>query len=146
MLRRLFFSEFGRIMEFARQCIGMSDDPAQQLYLGIFSIAVYLSSRPEILITMSWIRTRKLELGKPENDLEIFRLFEDVKIKQTQNSGEENKQRISRWILFLLINILMHPSLSEDSRKETSSPGNAQKTHIQLLYKFITLGLGGFIR
>ncbi|MDR0501978.1 MAG: TetR/AcrR family transcriptional regulator [Treponema sp.] len=146
MLRRLFIGEFKRIIEFARQGIGMSEDPAQQLYLGIFSIAVYLSSRPEILVAMSWIRTRRLDLGKPDKELEIFRLFEDVDIRQLQNSGEENKRRISHWILFLLINILTHPSMSDDSQKEKFSPCNSQKKHIRMLYKFITLGLGGFKR
>ncbi len=81
MLRRLFKLEFTRIIEFARQAITLSENnTAEQLYLGIYSIAVYLRSRPEILISLGWIRTRKLDLGKPDNT-EIFRLFEDVKIE-----------------------------------------------------------------
>ncbi|MCL2441333.1 MAG: TetR/AcrR family transcriptional regulator [Treponema sp.] len=133
MLRRLFVTEFKRIIEFARQGINLSANTAEQLYLGIFSIAVYLRSRPEILIAMDWIRTRKLELGKPENQVEIFRLFEDVDIEPIKNSAEDEKQRISHWILFMLINILtIHP------KKET------QSDCIRVLYKFVTLGLGGF--
>jgi len=132
MLRRLFRTEFKRIIDFARHGISLSSDSAQQLYLGIFSISVYLRSRPEILITMDWIRTRKLDLGKPDKNLEIYMLFEDVNIETLQGASEEEKQTITHWILFLLINILTNP--------------NGKKNTIRLLYKYITLGLGGFIR
>jgi AcrR family transcriptional regulator len=145
MLRRLFIGEFQRIIDFARQGINLSDDMAQQLYLGIYSIAVYLRSRPEILIAMGWIRTRKLDIGKPEDDLEIFRLFEDVKIEGLNDAGEDEKQKVSHWILFLLINVLTRPYLSEEERKNIY-PINVQNNDLRNLYKFITLGLGGFIR
>jgi AcrR family transcriptional regulator len=138
MLRRLFVTEFTRIIGFARQGIGLSSDTAQQLYLGIYSIAVYLHSRPEILITMDWIRTRKLDLGKPEKKIEIFRLFEDIDIEPLKGAAEEEKRCMSHWVLFLLINILTHPV------EKTST--KVQNNHIRVLYKFITLGLGGFIR
>jgi len=135
MLRRLFTSEFKRIIEFARLGIGLSDDNAEQLYLGIYSITVYLRSRPEILVAMGWIRTRKLDIGKPDKNMEIFRLFEDVDIEPMRNSPEEDRQRASHLILFLLINILTQ-----------SSTKKVQNNDIRMLYKFITLGLGGFIR
>jgi len=132
MLRRLFMSEFMRIIEFARKGIGMSSDSAQQLFLGIYSIAVYLRSRPEILVAMDWIRTRRLDLGKPDKRLEVFNLFEDVDIEPLRGCAEEKKRRASHWILFLLINILTHPG------------SGMQNDNIRLLYKFVTLGLGGF--
>jgi len=135
MLRRLFTSEFKRIIEFARLGISLSADTAEQLYLGIYSITVYLRSRPEILIAIAWIRTRKLDLGRPDKNMEIFRLFEDVDIEPMRNSPEEDKQRVSHLILFLLINILTQ-----------STAGKVQNNDIRMLYKFITLGLGGFIR
>ena len=138
MLRRLFVTEFKRIIEFARNGIDLSPNPTEQLYLGIFSIAVYLRSRPEILVSMDWIRTRKLDLGKPDKNLEIFRLFEDVDIEPLRNATEEEKQNASHWILFLLIKILTHPV------KETEL--DMQNGVIRLLYKFIISGLGGFIK
>jgi len=107
MLRRLFITEFKRIIDFARHGISLSSNPAEQLYLGIYSIAIYLRSRPEILISIDWIRTRKLDLGKPDKDLEIFKLFEDININSMQNISQEEKQKKSHWIFFLLINILM---------------------------------------
>jgi len=135
MLRRLFVTEFKRIIEFARQGINLSSDTSEQLYLGLFSISVYLRSRPEILIAMDWIRTRKLNLGKPEKNMEVFRLFEDVEIEQLKNAGEDEKRRASHWILYLLINILAHPAEMEINDRNDS---------IRSLYKFIIFGLGGF--
>ena len=151
MLRRLFMGEFKRIIGFARQGIGLSANTAEQLYLGIYSIAVYLRSRPEILITLGWIRTRKLDLGKPDKKIEMFRLFEDVDIEPIRDRGEEVKQYVSHWILFLLINILMRPKNDKnDSSVIYLSSGipesNIDNNDIRLLFKFITLGLGGFIR
>jgi AcrR family transcriptional regulator len=144
MLRRLFLNEFKRIIEFARQGISLSPVPAQQLYLGIYSIAFYLHSRHEVLEALNWIRTRKLDLGKPEKKMEIFfRLFEDVEIDPFKNSGEEEKRKISHLILFLLINILMRPYMSGN---KDLSVKDVRNDDIRLLYKFITLGLGGFIR
>ena len=144
MLRRLFLNEFKRIIEFARQGISLSTVPAQQLYLGIYSIAFYLRSRHEVLEALNWIRTRKLDLGKPEKKMEIFfRLFEDVEIDPFKNSREEEKRKISHLILFLLINILMRPYMSGN---KNLSVKDVRNDDIRLLYKFITLGLGGFIR
>jgi AcrR family transcriptional regulator len=146
MLRRLFVSEFRRIIEYARRGISLSKNAEEQLYLGIFSIAVYLQTRPEILIAMDWIRTRKLDLGKPDKNIEIFRLFEDIDIEPFRSAAEEDKQRLSHWILFLLINILVHPNMLPSAKSKTIKiTGLKVETGaIRVLYKFITLGLGGF--
>jgi hypothetical protein len=160
MLRRLFVTEFKRIIDFARQGIKLSSDTPQQLYLGIYAITVYLRSRPEILIAMGWIRTRKLDIGKPDKHVEIFRLFEDVDIEPIRHTTEEERQRVSHWILFLLINILTRSiPQSIDKNKTLSwlcdelclasgnlSSENEQNNHIRLLYNFVTQGLRGFIR
>jgi AcrR family transcriptional regulator len=158
MLHRLFVTEFQRIIEYARQGISASNNTAQQLYLGIFSIATYLRLRPEILVAMSWIRTHKLELGKPEKDIEIFRLFEDIDIEPIRGASDEDRQRMSHWILFLLINTLTMsiPESSEENKKliwlsdelylssEKNNSKKMQNDHIRLLYKYVTSGLGGF--
>ena len=147
MLRRLFVTEFKRIIEYSHQGISLSDKPEEQLYLGIYSITVYLRSRPEILIAMNWFRSRKIDLGKPDKNIEIFRLFEDVNIDPVHAVTEDDKQRISHWICFLLINILMHPTpiLSAKQKKMIKIDNlKVQNNDIRLLYKFITQGLGGF--
>jgi len=150
MLRRLFLTEFKRILEYSRQGISKSANSTEQLFLGIYSYAVYLRSRPEILVAMDWIRTRKLDLGKPDKNMEIFRLFEDVNIENLQNASNDEKQLISHWILFLLLNILIHPfeqvSLEAVSSEKNEDISNEHNGSIRLLYKFIILGLGGFKR
>jgi AcrR family transcriptional regulator len=145
MLRRLFASEFMRIIEFARNGIKLSENTTEQLYLGIYSISVYLKLRSEILVAMDWIRTRKLDLGKPEKNTNIFRLFEDVDIASLRNAGDERKQMVSHWILFLLIGTLMQPNWLEKFQKPVFSFEKDNKDDIRQLFKFITLGLGGFI-
>jgi len=141
MLRKLFLSEFDRIIDFARQGIQLSSNTAEQLYLGIFSIAVYLRSRPEILIAIDWIRTRNLDLGKPVKKPDIFKLFKDIKFESLNNLDDDAKLVTYHWILFLLTNILTQPFIANNTQS-----GKVQNSDIRVLYKFITLGLGGFIR
>ncbi|MCL2214611.1 MAG: TetR/AcrR family transcriptional regulator [Treponema sp.] len=133
MLRRLFITEFKNIIVFTKQGISLSSNTSEQLYLGIYTISVYLRARPEVLVAMDWIRTRKLELGKPDKNLEIFRLFEDVDIKLLQGTADDEKQRTSHWILFLLVNVLISMTLHK-----------TQNNCIRILFKFIFQGLGGF--
>jgi AcrR family transcriptional regulator len=137
MLRRLFSGEFRRIIEFARRGIALSDVSEEQLYLGIFAITVYFRSHPEFMISLDWLRTRKLDLGEPEKNAQ--RLFEDVDIEQLRGNSEDEKERISGWILFLLINVLTRHGRSASAEK-------VQNNDIRVLFRFITLGLGGFKR
>jgi AcrR family transcriptional regulator len=146
MLRKLFMSEIERIVDFARQGINLSSNTAEQLYLGIFSIAVYLRSRPEILIAIDWIRTRNLDLGKPVKKPDIFRLFKDIKFESLNNLDEDEKLVTFHWILFLLTNILTQPFITNNTRQIRFNSEKVQNDDIRVLYRFITLGLGGFIR
>jgi AcrR family transcriptional regulator len=147
MMQQLFLIESMRIIDFAKQQIQQSEDPREQLYLGIFSVAEYLRSKPDILVALDWIRNRKLNL-KPSNQkhkgmlLWFLRLFEDIDIKPLQNDnspfkkipiGEKENFIISHWILFLIVKALM-------GRK----PGEVPNSDIRSVYKFITLGIGGF--
>jgi AcrR family transcriptional regulator len=93
MLRRLFMTEFARIIAFAKAGIRQSAVPEEQLYLGIFSIVVYLRSRPEILTALDWIRTRKLDLGAPETEPDTFRLFEDIDDGRLKRRGGGGRRR-----------------------------------------------------
>jgi len=147
MLNRLFVTEFGRIIDYARKGIGLSEKTEEQLYLGIYSIVVYLRLRPEILVSLHWFRASKIDLGKPGKNIDIFRLFEDVNIDSVREASNDDKQRISHWICFLLITILMHPTpvLSVKQKKMIKFDNlKVQNNDIRLLYKFITQGLGGF--
>jgi AcrR family transcriptional regulator len=144
MMYRLFITEFMRIIEFARNGISFSENTAEQLYLGIYSISVYLKLHSEILVAMDWIRTRKFDLGKLEKKIDIFRLFEDIKIESLQNETDERRQMISHWILFLLISILMQSYWRRKEHIPVAHSENSGNSDIRQLYKFVTLGLGGF--
>jgi len=135
MILKLFMNEFANIVKSARHGMELSVVPVEQLYLGIYSIAAYLRSRPDLLSALTWVRTRKLDLNRSEKQIELFRLFEDVKIPVMQNRTDEEKRRLSHWILFLIILSLMY----DKSKKK-------QYDNIRLLFRFITLGLRGFTK
>jgi AcrR family transcriptional regulator len=138
MLRQLFMTEFERIFAFSRQGIEKSSVSVEQLYLGVFSIAVYLRSRPEILVTMDWIRTRNLNLGvhKPQEQV-FFRFFDGIEIEYLRKNRPVKRRPLYHWILFLIISTLMH-------RRDGRSLGKLQNRDIRDLFRFLTLGVGGF--
>jgi AcrR family transcriptional regulator len=159
MLRQLFMTESMRILDFARNQIKQSEVPQEQLYLGIFSVAEYLRSKPDILVALDWIRNRKLDLNpaghtgrgpagrrhkKPA--VGFLSLFEVIDIKPLQNEGspfkkipvgEKENFNITPWILFLIVKTLM-------GRNAGHALGDVPNSDIRALYKFITLGIGGF--
>jgi len=136
-----------RIIDFAQSQIKQSEIPQEQLYLGIFSVAEYLRSKPDILVALDWIRNRRLNLSQPGQKnkgliLWFLRLFDVIDIKPLQKEGspfrkipigEKDNFTISPWILFLVVKALM-------GRK----PGDVSNSDIRSVYKFITLGIGGF--
>ncbi|MDR2923519.1 MAG: TetR/AcrR family transcriptional regulator [Treponema sp.] len=151
MLHQLFMTESIRIIDFAKRQIKQSEIPQEQLYLGIFSIAEYLRSKPDILVALDWIRNRKLNLNPSGHRhktpmMGFLRLFEAIDIKPLQNEGspfreipmgEKENFNISLWILFLIVKTLM-------IRKPGRALGDVPNSDIRSLYKFITLGIGGF--
>jgi AcrR family transcriptional regulator len=151
MLYQLFMTESMRILDFARRQIKQSEVPQEQLYLGIFSIAEYLRSKPDILVALDWIRNRKLDLRPAGHKhkgpmIGFLRLFEVIDIKPLQNEGspfreihigEKENVNISPWILFLIVKTLM-------IRKPGQALGDVPNSNIRSLYRFITLGIGGF--
>jgi integrase len=152
-----------RIIDFARQGMGRSEVRHEKLDVGIFSIAVYLRSKPDILVAMDWVRTRRHDFvkGQPQTGAgvsavgvggncdnaawewedgpppEFPKIFEEIEINPLQ-SGEisdgEGRKLVCHWILFLLINILMRPGETKTLKNED----------IRFLYRFITLGIKGF--
>jgi AcrR family transcriptional regulator len=139
MLYQLFKTEYMRINDFAWQGIRQSAVPQEQLYLGIFSIVEYLRSKPDILVAFDWIRNRKLNLkgNKTAHKLEFLRLFEDIDIKLLRETPDGGELWVSPWILFLIVNTLMQTNSGQIA-------GDVPNSDIRLLYRFITLGIGGF--
>jgi len=151
MLYRFFKTESLRIMHFARQGIGRSALPQEQLYLGIYSIAEYLCSKPDILMALDWIRNRRLNIHPPDGihsppPPELGTLFNEIDIKPLRSgespfrgmlTEEDGSSSISLWILVLIVNTLMRKNPGQLS---TAVPGS----DIRILFRFLTLGIGGF--
>ena len=151
MLYQLFKTEFMRISDFAKLGMRQSEVPQEQLYLGIFSIAEYLRSKTDILVALDWIRNRRLDFSPPDGKHkkppgDFMRLFDGIDIKPLQNSenpfreiltGEKENSAISPWILFLIVNTLIN-------KNPEQMLGDVPNSDIRLLYRFATLGIGGF--
>jgi AcrR family transcriptional regulator len=146
MLYRLFMTEMGRIIDFAKQGIRQSTVPQEQLYLGIFSIVEYLRSKPDILVALDWIRNRRISIkpaGKPEDrpQLQVFqRLFENLNCMRAQtpqgSEGLTEEHWLSPWILFLIVNTLMQGNSGQVMK-------DVPNDDIRFLFRFLTLGIGG---
>jgi len=150
MMRQLFVTELMRIIDFAKSQIKQSEVPQEQLYLGIFSIVEYLRSKPDILVALDWIRNRKLNLNPSGHRhkapvIGFLNLFEVIDIKPLQNEGspfrevpawENENVIITPWILFLIVKTLME--------KKPDHVLGVPNSNIRSLYRFITLGIGGF--
>ncbi|MDR3123673.1 MAG: TetR/AcrR family transcriptional regulator, partial [Treponema sp.] len=137
MLSRMFVAEFDRIVDYAEQEKSRSAKPEEQLYLAIVAIAKYLRSRPEILIAMDWIRTRRLELeiSAPSR---AYRLFAGIEMKAAALAGlDMTGEALSQWVFFLIVHTLMR-------RPEGSSFADVPDASFRILYKFIVLGIEGW--
>jgi AcrR family transcriptional regulator len=162
MLTRLFITEFDRIINFAEESMGFSEDPAERLYLAIFAICDYLRSRPDVLIALDWLRVRRVDFSQPENKgipSRLYRVFRDI-----QRAPELNRRFpgvegdwIPAWILFLIIASLMHSvrfdakrlaewfNMPKFNRRKLSREEFAKIPNetFRNLYRFIVQGIGG---
>jgi AcrR family transcriptional regulator len=106
MLGRLFITEFNKIIDYSEQAARTSKVPEEQLYLIIISIVEYLRSRPEILVVLNWIKTRRLDFGV-EVPRTIYRTITGIKLKVIKEDGAKGDYN-AQWILFLVISVLTH--------------------------------------
>lgn len=165
MLKRFFQIEFKRIIASADAGKAQSTAPEEQLYLVVIAVANYLRDRPEILLAFDRIRTRKLDLGFPEAP-QFCRVFSGINAEVfgagcfgTETDGVRNREHISQWILFLIINMLMRFSGEElppdlGTRKRGTEQPESQDyrsrfrgvkdSGFRILYRFIVLGICGF--
>jgi AcrR family transcriptional regulator len=141
MIRRFFMTEFGRILKRGEGGTGLSKIMEEQLYLGIFSIVSYLRSRPDIIMAMDWLRTRRPDI-KPADHIRFSRFFRGITVRvegRPVDFSSPEVERIGQWILFLIIHTLMR------------KPGNLSfkdipNHRVRTLYRFITLGVGGIMK
>jgi AcrR family transcriptional regulator len=131
MLGRLFVTEFDHIAGYAGAQAKSSAVPEEQLYLVIFSIAQYLRSRPEILVALDWIKTRRFEL-EVEVPVRIYESITALPLRIFENHKDE-KEYIAQWILFLIINIMMW----------SGDINGVPNESFRLLFRYISCGLEG---
>jgi AcrR family transcriptional regulator len=169
MMAQLFLTEFDRIINYADLNIKASAVPEEQLYLAIISIADYLRSRPEILVALDWIKTRRLGLGLTF-PIRLYRAITKIKLDALfvpqPASGFSNDKAlaagvdeetpadwIAQWILFLIVNTLIRCPLPLAPHGAKSQGLEALGAHsfkkipnnsFRILYRFIAMGLKGF--
>ena len=155
MLGKMFAAEFTRMANLAKAQIESSKVPEEQLYLGIMSIAGYLRSRPEILVALDWIKTRRYEgLGK-DIPSQLFRIIRSIKLAAVQSLDPHMLVEIAQWIIFMTVNNMVwwsfskkpcpvKPELSDRTinwaRNITTEVPNES---FRILFRFIALGLEG---
>ena len=156
MLAQFFFTEFNKIINFARMKIERIEKPEEQLYLAIISIVNYLRSSPEILLAIDWLKTRPLELEK-ELPSQLYKVIASIKLEAIQKKDLHALVIIGEWILFLIVNTLAWWQTAEISgqglaascqRLELSKTWAKNAVEVpnesfRILYRFIALGLGG---
>jgi AcrR family transcriptional regulator len=158
MIRRFFKTEYDRITASADTGKFKSTAPEEQLYLVIIAIADYLRSRPEILLVFDRIRTRKLDLGFSEPP-RFYQMFAGINTEalnadgfRTGDDAARTRERISQWIIFLIVNTLMRwpgEGRAADGEPEGGPAGRSRfegvkNSSFRILYRFIVLGIRGF--
>jgi AcrR family transcriptional regulator len=137
MIGRLFQTEFEHLSDYAEAGNRCSALPVERFYLTVLAVVDYLRSRPEILVAIDWLRTRRLSL-----DLEVpSRLYQTFFGAEFRISGGDRNpelpEQIAQWILFLIVHILMY-------RPEDMSFAEFPNYIVRRLFRFISLGIGGF--
>jgi AcrR family transcriptional regulator len=161
MLAQLFLTECERIIGFAEESKALSNVPAEQLYLVIFAIASYLRSRPQILVAVDWVRTRKLDLGiKNKESPRFFRCLSGIALYKGELDPAEleyHGERYSQWMIFLIVNVLMNGNNRErggakpgwwDIKLRDANPTEAGILSVtnescRILFKFMLSGIKG---
>jgi AcrR family transcriptional regulator len=160
MLAQLFVTECDRIIDFAEESMRLSTAPAERLYLAVFAICDYLRSRPDVLIALDWLRTRRIGLPDPGEGRipsRLYRVFRDI-----QHPPEINRRFpgleddwIPAWVLFLTITSLMQAirvdfrlfterlNMPKSRRRKLSREELAKVPNdfFRNLYRFIVLGI-----
>ncbi|MDR0386953.1 MAG: TetR/AcrR family transcriptional regulator [Treponema sp.] len=163
MIRQYFGTEFERIIASAGAGKAGSTVPEEQLYLAIIAIADYFRGRPEILLALDRLRTRKPDMEIPEPPL-FYRVFAGINLivpdAGCSDEGPEAVQAredISQWILFLIVNILRSGEApgndAEMPAAETvrapafrSRFREVENSSFRILYRFVVSGIRGFVK
>ncbi|MDR0412171.1 MAG: TetR/AcrR family transcriptional regulator, partial [Treponema sp.] len=125
MMEQFFATEFDRLVSATEKGRMLSGKPEEQLYLIIIAMAAYLRSRPDILATINWLKTRTDAFiinwqRVRDKDAEttfrnprFFALFSDIFSKISVGNTENVKRNLDEIffpyiIPFLVVNILIN--------------------------------------
>jgi AcrR family transcriptional regulator len=137
MIRQLFQTEFDHLADYVEAGSLFSALPAERFYLAILSVVDYFRSKTEILITVDWIKSQRVNLGF-EIPPRIYKIFSDTGLViPGQDRDPLLLEHTVRWILFLIVNTFMR--LPKDISLAELSNGS-----IRRLFRFISLGVRGF--
>ena len=124
------------------------------MYLGIISIVGYLRCRPELLLSIEWLKTRELDLEKAALK-KLRNIISEIKIDVIRQQDQQMLIMIAQWILFMIVNILVWGpgdlpcrSLSKNVKKPgkrdwAKSAAEIPNESFRMLFRFIALGLEG---
>ena len=141
MLARFFSTEFERLISYAQMNKEKSTAPLEQLYLVIIAIADYLRAKPDILASIDWIRTQKLELDitAPAGLCQLLDGIAGNGWKVSPEDPQGEAERNSQWALFLIVTMLLRPPAGiPHSRTPNES--------FRILFRFIGCGAGAFLQ
>ena len=146
MLRRFFQVELERITAYTEAQMRKSAVPGERLYLVLIALANYFRSYPELLLTLDWLRTRRIEdLGMPERP-RIYALFAETGLDALRpgDTFESSADRLPQWILFMVLNTLMrYPSPSPTPTGLEGRFSAVPNRCFRELYRFLAAGLPG---
>ena len=146
MLAQLFMTEFTRLLNYTRLQVETTEEGEEQLYLAIITIVDYLRSRPEILVAMEWIKTRRLDLGD-EAFKQLYKTIGEIKLKAVRNQDRHFLVWIANWILFMIVNVLAWWPPTENrpdwSKVWAKNIAKIPNESFRLLFRFIALGSEG---
>jgi len=138
MMRALILKEFGRIARHGQSCSEFSGDELEKLYLSMTGIAFYLMMKPDILLIVDKLKTRKPEWLKKEcsdmkdciKDIDFLNGF-----PQIEGGGCLSGADVYEWILFLIVDLLQR-------RPEALSYADISNESFRILFGFIVKGIG----
>jgi len=110
MMAKLFEVEFDRIAALMENRIARGATGAERVFLAMASAASYLTARPDILSALDWIRVQRIDLGvrMPSRFVALFSFLEEAPGNAFSGFRAERLELSSRWILFHIINFLIH--------------------------------------
>lgn len=136
MVKEYIITEIKRVAAYAERCTLLSDLAHEQLYLAIIGIAQYLRTNPNILRTIDKLRLQKPEFKKHRvkkmNPVaQIHAIFSQIK---TENGACMINERDTEWILFLIVNLLLH-------RPKKLRYSDVSNESFRILFQFIAGGI-----